>query len=63
MRWHVVVAYVLAVLGVLIASAVVDDGVFGATEAWFYDTLLTIGYLVRLPARWRRPPVPCVVPR
>ncbi|WP_202867429.1 hypothetical protein [Kribbella pittospori] len=36
----------LAVLGVLIASAVVDDGVFGAKEAWFYVTLLTIGYLV-----------------
>lgn len=40
------VAYVLAMLGVLIASAVVDDGVFGAKEAWFYVTLLTIGYLV-----------------
>ncbi|TCC37451.1 hypothetical protein E0H75_40630 [Kribbella capetownensis] len=40
------VAYVLAVLGVLIASAVVDDGAFGAKEAWFDVTLLTIGYMV-----------------
>ena len=34
------------VLGVLIASAVVDTSDFGAQEAWFYITLLTIGYLV-----------------
>jgi hypothetical protein len=40
------VAYVLAVLGVLIASAVVDATDFGAQEAWFYVTLLTIGYMV-----------------
>ena len=40
------VAYVAAVLGVLIASAVVDASDFGAQEAWFYVTLLTIGYLV-----------------
>jgi hypothetical protein len=40
------VAYVLAVLGVLIASAVVDKTDFGAQEAWFYVTLLTIGYMV-----------------
>jgi hypothetical protein len=39
-------AYVAAVLGVLIASAVVDARDFGAQEAWFYITLLTIGYLV-----------------
>jgi hypothetical protein len=43
-------AYVLTVLGVLIASAVVDqneDGQgFGAERAWLYVTLLTIGYLV-----------------
>ena len=38
--------YVLAVLGVLIASAVVDVRDFGAQEAWFYVTLLTIGYMV-----------------
>jgi hypothetical protein len=41
------VFYVLAVIGVLIASAVADEGSdFGAQEAWFYVTLLTIGYLV-----------------
>jgi hypothetical protein len=40
------IAYVAAVLGVLIASAVVDVRDFGAQEAWFYVTLLTIGYMV-----------------
>ena len=40
------IAYVLAVLGVLIASAMTDASDFGAQEAWFYVTLLTIGYLV-----------------
>ena len=39
-------AYIAAVLGVLIASAVVDVTDFGAQEAWFYVTLLTIGYMV-----------------
>ena len=42
--------YLAAVLGVLIASLVVDknqDGQgFGADHAWLYVTLLTIGYLV-----------------
>lgn len=40
------IIYVLAVVGVLIASAVTDESDFGAQEAWFYVTLLTIGYLV-----------------
>jgi hypothetical protein len=44
------IAYVAAVLGVLIASAVIDinaDGQgFGARHAWFYVTLLTVGYMV-----------------
>lgn len=40
------IAYVAAVVGVLIASAVVDASDFGAQEAWFYVTLLTIGYMV-----------------
>ena len=40
------IAYVLAVLGVLIASAMVDASDFGAQEAWFYVSLLTIGYMV-----------------
>ena len=39
-------AYIAAVVGVLVASAVVDAQDFGAQEAWFYVTLLTIGYLV-----------------
>ena len=38
--------YIAAVIGVLVASAVVDVSDFGAQEAWFYVTLLTIGYLV-----------------
>lgn len=40
------IAYVAAVLGVLIASAVTDKSDFGAQEAWFYVTLLTIGYMI-----------------
>ncbi|HET6561780.1 MAG TPA: hypothetical protein VFG72_07890 [Marmoricola sp.] len=40
------IAYVVAVIGVLVASAMVDKSDFGAQEAWFYVTLLTIGYMV-----------------
>ena len=47
------VIYVLAVIGVLIASQAVGDGAnndggdyFAADKAWWYITLLTIGYLV-----------------
>ncbi len=40
------IAFVVAVLGVLIASAVVDESDFGSQEAWFYVSLLTIGYMV-----------------
>ena len=44
------IAYVVTVLGVLIASAVVDNGQdgqgFGAERAWLYITMRTIGYLV-----------------
>lgn len=40
------ILYLLTVLGVLIASAVVDDNEFGAQDAWFYISLLTIGYMV-----------------
>ena len=40
------IAYVAAVVGVLVASAMVDASDFGAQEAWFYVTLLTIGYMV-----------------
>jgi hypothetical protein len=45
--------YVAAVIGVLIASQTVGDGAanngadyFAADKAWWYITLLTIGYLV-----------------
>lgn len=38
--------YIAAVVGVLVASALVDNADFGPQEAWFYVTLLTIGYLV-----------------
>lgn len=41
------IAYVVAVVAVLIASAVVDEGSdFGAQEAWKYITYLTIGYMI-----------------
>ena len=40
------IAYVVAVIGVLVASAVVDGEDFGAQDAWFLVTLLTIGYMV-----------------
>ena len=61
------IAYVVVALGILIASAVVDqneDGQgFGADKAWLYLTLLTVGYMVsrglakagELPARQRPP--------
>ena len=41
------VAYIAAVIGVLVASAIADEASdFGTQEAWFYVTLLTIGYMV-----------------
>ena len=45
------VVFLVAVVGVLVASALVgeSDGrgdVFLADKAWFYVTLLTVGYLV-----------------
>jgi hypothetical protein len=44
------IAYVLAVLGVLIASAMVDENEdgqgFGAESAWKYVAWLTIGYMI-----------------
>ncbi|WP_306210061.1 hypothetical protein [Actinoplanes sp. RD1] len=47
------IVYVLAVIGVLVASNVVGDGAanngadyFAADKAWWYITLLTIGYMV-----------------
>ena len=38
------IAYVAAVIGVLAAAQVFDD--FGAQDAWFYVSLLTIGYMI-----------------
>ena len=38
------IAYVVIVIGVLVASKIADG--FEAKDAWYYITLLTIGYLV-----------------
>jgi hypothetical protein len=38
------IAFVLAVAGTLVAAQISDD--FGARDAWFFVTLLTIGYMV-----------------
>ena len=40
------IAYVVIAVAILIASAVTDNSDFGTQEAWFYITLLTIGYMV-----------------
>jgi hypothetical protein len=43
------IAYVVAVFGVLIAAAIVDQsdaGGLGAKQAWLYVTILTVGYVV-----------------
>ena len=43
------IAFVLAVFGVLIAAAIVDEsdaGGLGAKQAWLYVTILTVGYMV-----------------
>ncbi len=40
------IAYVVAVIGVLVAAAITDTSGFATQEAWFYFTLLTIGYMV-----------------
>ncbi len=39
------IVYVLAVAGVLIAAALVDNN-FGADHAWRYVTYLTVGYMI-----------------
>ncbi len=41
--------YVVSVVGVLIAAALVDQddaGRLGAKQAWLYVTILTVGYMV-----------------
>jgi hypothetical protein len=45
-RTSELIAYLGTVIGVLVASAVVDEENFDASRAWLYVTLLTIGYLV-----------------
>ncbi len=47
------IVYVLSVIGVLVASNMVGDGanndggdIFAADKAWWFITLLTIGYMV-----------------
>ncbi len=40
------IVYALAVLGVLIAAALVDGASFGADHAWRYVTYLTVGYMI-----------------
>ena len=43
------IAYVVAVVAVLIAAMLVDEsnaGGFGAQQAWLYVTLLTVGYML-----------------
>ena len=43
------IAFVVAVAGVLIAAAIVDEsnaGGMGAKQAWLYITILTVGYMV-----------------
>ena len=43
------IAYVVAVVGVLIAGLIVDQadaGGLGAKQAWLYVTILTVGYMI-----------------
>ena len=43
------IAFVLAVVGVLFAAAIVDQsdaGGLGAQQAWLYVTILTVGYML-----------------
>ena len=43
------IAYVMAVVGVLIAGAVIDEsnaGGLGGKQVWLYVTILTVGYMV-----------------
>lgn len=43
------IAYIAAVVGVLLAGFIVDEaneGGLGARQVWLYVTILTVGYLV-----------------
>jgi hypothetical protein len=42
-------AFVVVLVGILVAAMVVDEtdaGGFGARQAWLYVTILTVGYMV-----------------
>ena len=40
------VAFLVVLAGILVSAAIVDDGNFGAHQAWLYATILTVGYMV-----------------
>ena len=43
------IAFVVVLVGILIAAAVVDEadaGGLGAKQAWLYVTILTVGYMI-----------------
>ena len=43
------IAYVMTVVGVLIAGAVIDEsnaGGLGGKQVWLYVTILTVGYMI-----------------
>ena len=43
------IAYITAVIGVLIAGAVIDEsnaGGLGGKQVWLYVTILTVGYMI-----------------
>lgn len=44
------IAYVVILVAMFIASAVVDNGEdgqgFGASQVWLYATILTVGYMI-----------------
>ena len=42
-------AFLVVLVGILVAAAVVDEnnsGGFGAQQAWLYATILTVGYMI-----------------
>jgi hypothetical protein len=39
-------AFLAVLAGILISAAIVDEGDFGAKQAWLYATILTVGYMV-----------------
>lgn len=39
-------AYVVVLVGLLIAGLIVDESFFNAQEVWLYATILTVGYMI-----------------